>query len=63
MAKLKERVYECDCGIQLKEYVWDNDLKKEKFKCPGCSGVLGVNNIKEKKFEMLTSIRTPTKNR
>lgn len=63
MAKLKERVYECKCGAQLKEYVWDSDIHKQKFKCPACSGVLGVNNIKEKKFEMLTAIRTPTKNR
>jgi hypothetical protein len=61
--KLVPRNYKCKCGAELKEYVWDSDVHKAKFKCPACSGVLGFNDIKIEKTGSVTSIRTPTKNR
>ena len=61
--KLVPRNYKCKCGAKLKEYVWDSDVHKQKFKCPACSGVLGFNDIKIEKKGSVTSIRTPTKNR
>jgi DNA-directed RNA polymerase subunit RPC12/RpoP len=61
--KLVPRTYKCNCGATLKEYVWDSDVHKQKFKCPACSGELGLNNIKIEKTGSVTAIRTPTKNR
>lgn len=61
--KLVPRTYKCKCGATLKEYVWDSDVHKQKFKCPACSGELRFNNIKIEKTGSVTAIRTPTKNR
>ena len=61
--KLSKRVYHCKCGTKLEEYVWESQLYSSKFKCSSCSGELAYKNIKVKKHEYLTSIRTPTKNR
>lgn len=61
--KLVPRTYRCKCGADLKEYVWDSDVHKAKFKCLACSGALGFHNIKIEKVGSVTAIRTPTKNR
>lgn len=61
--KLTPRVYKCKCGFELKEYVWDSDVHKQKFKCPSCLKNVGFKNIKIEKVQLLTGIRTPTKNR
>ena len=58
---LKQRTYECKCGVQTKEYVWDNELEKTKIKCSDCSKILTNKNLV--KVNQSVSIRTPTKNR
>ncbi len=60
---LKQRTYECECGVQTKEYVWDNDLDKTKIKCSDCSKLLTKKNLVTATKNDAVSIRTPTKNR
>jgi hypothetical protein len=60
--KLTPRTYKCKCGAEIKEYVWDNDIHKAKFKC-NCGATLGFKDIKVEKVGSVTAIRTPTKNR
>lgn len=56
--------YVCKCGgPSFKAYVWDSELRKQKFNCPHCNEVLSYNNIKLDNHSSLIAIRTPTKNR
>ena len=61
--KLIQRNYVCNCGAELKELVWDNDIQKKKFKCSECGAQLGFKNIKTNNSVSAPAIRTPTKNR
>ena len=61
--KLISRNYLCECGAELKELVWDNDVQKKKFKCNECGAQLGFKDIKIKSSVSAPAIRTPTKNR
>lgn len=63
MAKLKERKYKCECGEEVKEYIWDTDLESYSFPCIQCLQKVDISNlVKEEKVEV-QGIRTPTKNR
>lgn len=56
--------YVCKCGgPSFKAYVWDSELKIQKFKCPHCNGSLSFKNIKVDNHTSLIAIRTPTRNR
>jgi hypothetical protein len=60
---LKQRTYECKCGVLTKEYVWDSDLDKTKINCSDCSKQLTNKNLVSTNTNWAASIRTPTKNR
>jgi hypothetical protein len=60
---LKQRTYQCKCGVLTKEYVWDNELEKTKVKCIDCSNLLNHTNLVNAIKNQAASIRTPTKNR
>ncbi len=60
---LKQRTYECKCGVLTKEYVWDNDLDKTKVDCTNCSKTSGIKDLVKVNKTDIISIRTPTKNR
>jgi hypothetical protein len=60
---LKQRTYQCKCGVLTKEYVWDNELEKTKVKCSDCSKLLNHTNLLNTIKNQAASIRTPTKNR
>lgn len=60
--RLTPRTYKCKCGDEIKEYVWDSDVVRVKFKC-SCGSILGFKDIKIEKVGSVTAIRTPTKNR
>lgn len=53
----KPVTFVCSCGKETTEYVWSNE--KPSFKC-ACGKKL--KEVK-KKTELLTGIRTPTRNR
>ena len=60
---LKERKFKCECGEEMKEYVWDSDLDSCEFPCKKCHKILNNSDIvREEKVEV-QGIRTPTKNR
>jgi hypothetical protein len=60
---LKQRTYQCKCGVLTKEYVWDNEVEKTKVKCSDCSKLLNRTNVLNTIKNQAASIRTPTKNR
>lgn len=61
--KLKERKYKCNCGEELKEYVWDSDLEKHEFPCTQCHNILKNSDLVQEAKVEVQGIRTPTKNR
>lgn len=61
--QFKQRTYQCKCGALTKEYVWDNELNKKKFKCSECSDKLNHTNLLQNNTIHVVGIRTPTKNR
>ena len=54
--------YVCLCGKEVKEYVWDNEIKTKRLKCE-CKKQLSYKNLKPVADVNFPAIRTPTKNR